>query len=1204
MGVTIHELRGIITANVSGFVNGLKQAGRSTHDLAKAWADAADKIGSAATRMATIVTAFSAGTTIALAKTGLQFLALQEQALTAFTTMLGSGEKAKAFLADLVDFAARTPFELPGLVSASQKLLAFGFEAEKIVPMLTAIGDAAAGLGGGPALIDQITRSLGQMQAKGKVSAEEMLQLAEAGIPAWQLLADTLGVTIPEAMARVTAGTVSAEVAIEGILAGMTERFGGMMDQQAKSMLGMLSTLSDTVAQYSAQIVEPLFGATKNVLDAIFSQDAEGRFSGTIERLKGHFADLAKRLDEFTQNNLNDFLDDLAARFEDVIGVGTRLAQWVIDTGPRIVDLAESVGELVRRVMQFIEQHPRLFAFLAMLKGAQILGITEAVKALGVAIWATGSAFSSWNAASGLAVKAIGGVATALTRMWTLLTVQVVPTIIAFFSILRTQGVAAAGQFAASIVQATLKMQLFAGALGFMATGGIIAVGTALVLKAADAFGVFGEKASSAAEQAKRAADFAKSAATEFEKTFQERRDAAKEGPRPLQSLAGEARDDRQTADAFRRVAAEVFEKMRTASGAQYQEFKRAFDNLIASADKLDARAAKFEAEMVATAKANFDATVTENKDVLGAGPGAEQVKELRTQLEALQEKLKTGAITASDFAKAADQLVSDIKFAAEGLRWDPVVDGMQALHGELLQLRGEGAEPAIKAFEELQSIMAEAKSLLPAEEFKALGRQAIDLAKDVMFGRKSIDEFREAIKDLSEQASAPLRAQALDSVQDALADKARADAIGELPDFEFTRGLLDTPHLGDDAVRAIGSAVTGATKDMVDKLVADFNALKDSGNLTSDALDDLVIGFMQAAKAAEEEKKRKEKEAKDRQKAIEDVDASDLKDRIASDVVGPAMSAQFTAAVDDLKSKLNSGAISIDQFRKGIQNIQHAADAVANVKDRLEDLDDLPADKLEDFKSQLDALAQSLADGEISAYRFDRAVKSIEESANEAANAARKAAEEEKRRRILAGDFSVLDPMAALQERLFQLRMQQFNYWVDQMFNGFVALNPAIWQTSAGFIDLSAEIGGAIGAIGDFGASLGHVDPGAVGGAFNTLAAWMQSQQGAIVSLLNQIQLLQQTLNHFGESMGARRRIQLIDQIAELTRQLELLTAPRAPQFVGTTGDGIFRDPGLQTQTTNVQFEFPNLTRLGNQDIVTIVDQIEFELRRRGRRL
>lgn len=182
-----------------------------------------------------------------------------EQAQIGFSTMLGSGEKASAFLKDLQAFAAKTPFEFPELLGASQKLLAMGFSADQVVPVMTAVGDAVAGLGGGSFEVDRVTTALGQMRAKGKVSAEEMMQMTEAGIPVWDMLASKIGVTVPEAMKMAEKGLISSDKAIQAITQGMEERFGGMMAKQSQTFGGAMSTISDVLTQTTATAFKPFF---------------------------------------------------------------------------------------------------------------------------------------------------------------------------------------------------------------------------------------------------------------------------------------------------------------------------------------------------------------------------------------------------------------------------------------------------------------------------------------------------------------------------------------------------------------------------------------------------------------------------------------------------------------------------------------------------------------------------------------------------------------------------------------------------------------------------------------------------------------------------------------------------------------------------------------------------------------------------------
>lgn len=208
-----------------------------------------------------------------------------EQTRIAFTTLLKDGEKAKSFLSELEKFAASTPFELPGVLDASKRLLAFGFSAEQVIPILTAVGDSAAALGIGEEGIQRLTLAIGQMQAKGKVSAEEMLQLAEAGVPAWEMLANKIGTDIPTAMDKASKGQISAAEGIQAVISGMNSKFGGMMEQQAQTVNGIMSNIQDSVSQTMVVIGDGLIEAfdIKGALKG--AQDAIGEFADKVKTM-------------------------------------------------------------------------------------------------------------------------------------------------------------------------------------------------------------------------------------------------------------------------------------------------------------------------------------------------------------------------------------------------------------------------------------------------------------------------------------------------------------------------------------------------------------------------------------------------------------------------------------------------------------------------------------------------------------------------------------------------------------------------------------------------------------------------------------------------------------------------------------------------------------------------------------------------------
>lgn len=163
-----------------------------------------------------------------------------------FETMLGSKKKADKFMADVKNFAVETPFETQDVVKNSQKMLAMGWNRKNILTDMNRIGNVSAATGTGAEGIERITTALGQMQMKGKVSAEEMLQLTEANVKAWDYVAKGQGVSVAQAQDMVTKGLIPVDDAIDSILKGMDE-FDGMMDKTAnRTASGLKSQLADT----------------------------------------------------------------------------------------------------------------------------------------------------------------------------------------------------------------------------------------------------------------------------------------------------------------------------------------------------------------------------------------------------------------------------------------------------------------------------------------------------------------------------------------------------------------------------------------------------------------------------------------------------------------------------------------------------------------------------------------------------------------------------------------------------------------------------------------------------------------------------------------------------------------------------------------------------------------------------------------------
>ena len=255
----------------------LKQTGKAVDDAGKKAKEAGGAFEGMGNSMLNIAGALGLQMGLQAVVSGLknavvgsfELAAALETTKVGFTTMLGSGEAAQGMLDNLKAFADTTPFEFADLTTAASKMVAMGTAAEDVIPILTTVGDTAAGLGLGKAGIDRITLALGQMGAKGKIGGDDLRQLAEAGVPALKYLADGAGVTTAEMSKMIEKGLVPAKEGVQVLLANMKQDFGGLMAKQAETASGKLSTMKDAVAGLGTEIGKSLVPAAKDGADFI-----------------------------------------------------------------------------------------------------------------------------------------------------------------------------------------------------------------------------------------------------------------------------------------------------------------------------------------------------------------------------------------------------------------------------------------------------------------------------------------------------------------------------------------------------------------------------------------------------------------------------------------------------------------------------------------------------------------------------------------------------------------------------------------------------------------------------------------------------------------------------------------------------------------------------------------------------------------------
>lgn len=333
-----------------------------------------------------------AGLAVSIVKVGVGVADFTQKSQISFETMLGSAEKARTLLSDILAFAKQTPFAFPDLVSSAQRLLAFGISADNIVVTLRALGDAAAGAGKGIEAVQQIATVIGQIQSKGKLQGDELLQLSEAGIPALRILANQAGVTADVFSSRVTAGIVDADTAISGLIDGIehgttgvngaTVAFGGLLDK-IKTSGGWTATLDSAKSGF------------RNMSEAI-TKSAVPAFTELLQTGTGVMHMVTTVAGGF--NALPGPVRDATLAF-----VTLQVAQKLLGTG-----FSELGGSLRGTFTQYLEATRANFDLL----GRQASTTRVLVTSLGPAARATGAAL--WSAFGGPVGLAIAGISIGL----------------------------------------------------------------------------------------------------------------------------------------------------------------------------------------------------------------------------------------------------------------------------------------------------------------------------------------------------------------------------------------------------------------------------------------------------------------------------------------------------------------------------------------------------------------------------------------------------------------------------------------------------------------------------------------------------------------------------------------------------------------------------------------------------------------------
>lgn len=378
-----------------------KQSQKATSGI-KGFADKCNKMTGALSAIAAVqlgsVFTGMAGGILNMGIASVQAAAQMRQYEIAFQTMLKSAEAGTQMLRDLQQFAAETPFDVPGVVSAGQQLMAFGFKAEEIIPMLTNLGDAASGLGLGTEGVSRLAYALGQMQTSGKLNAQDMMQLTSAGISAWDMLAQAAGKTVAEMKDLCSKGAIDSKAAVQTIIAGMNDQFGGMMAKTSDEVAGLLANIEETAGNTSAAVGKYLTEAfnIKGILKDV--SDRLGEFQQKMQTATEQGKSLGDVIKECVPASVIGVIGAFAAVLAVVSVAAVATLGAVLGLTAGIVAIGAAMGAVAALVVTYWDEIVDAvnIAVQGILDTVVIIGtaITEAI--LGVVNWIVGAIGDMW----------------------------------------------------------------------------------------------------------------------------------------------------------------------------------------------------------------------------------------------------------------------------------------------------------------------------------------------------------------------------------------------------------------------------------------------------------------------------------------------------------------------------------------------------------------------------------------------------------------------------------------------------------------------------------------------------------------------------------------------------------------------------------------------------------------------------------------
>ncbi len=319
-------------------------------------------------------------------KAGISYDALSEQALVAWTTILGSHSEAVKMMEKITDYAAETPFSKMGVDTMAKQLANADFKGQALFDQLTKFGDMGSAFGIQEDSLKEMVRQYAQVQQAQVAYTEDLNILQDRGIPIFKALGEVMGVPVSQVKKLASEGKVTADVYNKAI-DSISSHTKGAMEGQSQTFNGMMSTLEDNLSVLWGYLAQDWFEGIKGSLSSFLPKFEEfvklvgtDGLSGAINKTIPELSPLVNLL-----SNIGNILQTIVLPMLINFGI------WVSEHIQPIAFLATIAGSLALA----FKAYSIISSIIPMVQGlASVFGILEAESlSTAAAQWATNLAF-------------------------------------------------------------------------------------------------------------------------------------------------------------------------------------------------------------------------------------------------------------------------------------------------------------------------------------------------------------------------------------------------------------------------------------------------------------------------------------------------------------------------------------------------------------------------------------------------------------------------------------------------------------------------------------------------------------------------------------------------------------------------------------------------------------------------------------------